>query len=199
MTPLTAIVLAAGEAKRMRSSRPKVLHPLCGRPLIDYPVRACRALGARLVLVVGRAADDVRAAVGDAADLAFVEQKQRLGTGHAVLQARAACADAAGTILVLPGDMPLVGEATLARLIGHHQATGAACTILSAIQDDPTGYGRVVRDGRDGRRGSSSTGTRRRPSARSARSAPASIASTRGGSGPPSSRSRPRTSRASTT
>src|SRR5262245_11643905 len=146
MTRLTAIVLAAGEAKRMRSSRPKVLHALCGRPMIEYPIRACRALGARVVLVIGRAADDVRAAVGEAPDLAFVEQKERLGTGHAVQQARAACADAAGTVLVLPGDMPLIGEATLGRLVAHHQATGAACTILSAIQDDPAGYGRVIRD-----------------------------------------------------
>ncbi len=146
MKPVTTVILAAGDAKRMRSSRPKVLHRLCGRPLIGYPVRACRALGARMVLVVGRSADDVRAAVGESPDVAFVEQKERLGTGHAVLQARAACAGAEGTILVLPGDMPLVGEATLRRLVEHHQATGAACTILSALLDDPTGYGRVIRD-----------------------------------------------------
>jgi bifunctional UDP-N-acetylglucosamine pyrophosphorylase/glucosamine-1-phosphate N-acetyltransferase len=146
MTSPTVIILAAGEAKRMRSSRPKVLHPLCGRLLIDYPVRACRALGARMVLVVGRSADEVRSAIGAAADLAFVEQKERLGTGHAVLQARTACAGTTGTILVLPGDMPLIGHATLERLLAHHRATGAACTILSAVPDDPTGYGRVVRD-----------------------------------------------------
>src|SRR5262245_43123093 len=83
----TAVILAAGESTRMRSQRPKVLHPLCGRPLIDYAVRACRAIPARLVLVVGKRGDEVRACVGDGADVSYVEQKERLGTGHAALQA----------------------------------------------------------------------------------------------------------------
>src|SRR3972149_7791663 len=85
MKKLIAVVRAAGEAKRMRSSRPKVLHPVCGRPLIAYPVAVCRALGARVVVVVGRAADEVRVALGEADDLTFVEQKDRLGTGEAGL------------------------------------------------------------------------------------------------------------------
>ena len=107
MTPtLTAIILAAGESKRMRSRRPKVLHPLCGRPLIEYPMQVTRALGARVVLVVGRAADDVRATVGTAPDLTYVEQAERRGTGHAVLQARSACHAGAGVSLVLPPDQP---------------------------------------------------------------------------------------------
>src|SRR3990172_3181334 len=80
MKTLTAVILAAGESKRMRSARPKALHLLGGRRLIDYPVRVARALGARVVLVVGRGADDIRAAVGEAPDLAYVEQKERLGT-----------------------------------------------------------------------------------------------------------------------
>ena len=146
MDQFTAVILAAGEAKRMRSRRAKVLHPLCGRALIDYPLGACRALGARVVMVVGRAADAVRQAVGAADDIAFVEQKERLGTGHAVLQARGACPDT-GTLLVLPADMPLLQEATLRRLVEHHRATTAAATILSAEVADPTGYGRVVREG----------------------------------------------------
>jgi len=87
MAQLTAVILAAGEAKRMRSARPKVLHSLCGRPLIAYPVNAARAVGARIVVVVGRGADEVRAAVDPEAGASFVEQKERLGTGHAVLQA----------------------------------------------------------------------------------------------------------------
>ena len=146
MNQLTAVILAAGEAKRMRSARPKVLHPLCGRPLIAYPVSAARALGARVVLVVGRAAEEVRAAVAAASGATFVEQKERLGTGHAVLQAHVACGDGAGTLLVLPGDVPLLSAATLKRLVDHHVASGAAATLLSAEVPDPTGYGRVVRE-----------------------------------------------------
>jgi bifunctional UDP-N-acetylglucosamine pyrophosphorylase/glucosamine-1-phosphate N-acetyltransferase len=146
MTQLTAVILAAGEAKRMRSARPKVLHSLCGRPLIAYPVNAARALGARVVVVVGRAADDVRAVVSSEGAAGFVEQKERLGTGHAVLQAHVACGDAPGTILVLPGDVPLLSEGTLRRLVDHHRRTGAAATLLTAEVPDATGYGRVVRE-----------------------------------------------------
>src|SRR5215470_18226816 len=91
MKELTAVILAAGDSKRMRSKLPKALHHLSGRPLVDYPVRLSRAIGARVVLVVGRGGADVRTAVGDAKDLTFVEQKERLGTGHAMLQAREAC------------------------------------------------------------------------------------------------------------
>jgi bifunctional UDP-N-acetylglucosamine pyrophosphorylase / glucosamine-1-phosphate N-acetyltransferase len=147
MNKLTAVILAAGEATRMRSSRPKVLHHLCGRPLIDYPVGAARALGARVVVVVGRGADLVRAAAGKDGDATFVEQKERRGTGHAVLAAHEACADESGVILVLPGDMPLLAESTLRRLVEHHRETKAAVTVLTAELADPTGYGRVVREG----------------------------------------------------
>jgi bifunctional UDP-N-acetylglucosamine pyrophosphorylase/glucosamine-1-phosphate N-acetyltransferase len=145
MNQLTAVILAAGEAKRMRSARPKVLHALCGRPLIAYPVSTARALGARVVIVVGRAGDEVRAAVSPDAAAGFVEQKERLGTGHAVLQAHVACGDGPGTLLVLPGDVPLLSEATLKRLVDHHVASGAAATLLTAEVPDATGYGRVVR------------------------------------------------------
>ena len=146
MTQLTTVILAAGEAKRMRSARPKVLHSLCGRPLIAYPVNAARALGSRVVVVVGRAADEVRAAVSPETGAGFVEQKERLGTGHAVLQARVACGDGPGTLLVLPGDVPLLSDATLKRLVDHHVQTGAAATLLTAEVADAAGYGRVVRE-----------------------------------------------------
>jgi bifunctional UDP-N-acetylglucosamine pyrophosphorylase/glucosamine-1-phosphate N-acetyltransferase len=146
MAGLTAVILAAGESKRMRSRRPKALHTLGGRRLIDYPVLVARALGARVVLVVGRDAEAVREAVGEAPDLAYAEQKERLGTGHALLQARHACVDA-GTILVLPGDQPLMSEAMLRGLVERHAAAGAAATLLTAVLDDATGYGRVVREG----------------------------------------------------
>ena len=147
MKTLTAVILAAGESKRMRSSRPKALHLLGGRRLIDYPVRVARALGARVVLVVGRGAEDVRAAVGEAPDLAYVEQKERLGTAHALLQARGACGDGAGAVLVLPGDQPLMSEALLRALVDHHRSTAAAATLLTAEVEDPAGYGRVIREG----------------------------------------------------
>ncbi len=138
---LTFVVLAAGEGKRMRSRHPKVLHRLCGRPLVGYPLRVARALADRIVLVIGRDADGVRRVAG--AGIEFVEQSERLGTGHALLQARPACGD--GTIVVLPGDSPLLSEATLTRLIQHHAKKGAAATLLTAVVDRPAGYGRVLR------------------------------------------------------
>ena len=100
MNGLTTVILAAGEGKRMRSRQPKVLHELCGRPLISYSLRVARAVGDQIVLIVGPDADGVRAAAGDG--VTIVEQRERLGTGHAVLQARAHCEDSAGPILVLP-------------------------------------------------------------------------------------------------
>jgi bifunctional UDP-N-acetylglucosamine pyrophosphorylase/glucosamine-1-phosphate N-acetyltransferase len=141
---LTVIILAAGEGKRMRSRMPKVLHPLCGRPLIGYPVRLARALSDRIVVVVGPDGDGVRETVGPTAR--FVEQRERLGTGHAVLQARPASGEA-GTVVVLPGDVPLLSLEALEGLVQHHRATGAAATLLTAVVERPQGYGRVLRQG----------------------------------------------------
>src|SRR5213594_27219 len=140
---LTAVILAAGEAKRMRSRQPKVLHPLCGRPLIAYALRTARAVADRTVVVVGPNAADVRATAGDG--VLFVEQRERLGTGHALEQARAACGD--GPVVVLAGDMPLLSSETLERLVSHHRTTSAAATVLTAVVDRPQGYGRVLRQG----------------------------------------------------
>jgi bifunctional UDP-N-acetylglucosamine pyrophosphorylase / glucosamine-1-phosphate N-acetyltransferase len=143
MDQLTVVILAAGEGKRMRSRQPKVLHPLCGRPLIGYALRAARTLADRIVLVIGPNADGVRAIAEP--DARIVEQRERLGTGHAVGEARAECAE--GTILVLPGDVPLLSGETLARLVDHHRTTGAAATLLTAVVPEPHGYGRVLRQG----------------------------------------------------
>jgi bifunctional UDP-N-acetylglucosamine pyrophosphorylase / glucosamine-1-phosphate N-acetyltransferase len=143
MDQLTVIILAAGEGKRMRSRQPKVLHPLCGRPLIGYALRAARTVADRIVLVVGPNADGVRALAGS--DVRVVEQRERLGTGHAVQQANAECGE--GTVLVLPGDVPLLSGETLARLVDHHRSTGAAATLLTAVVPEPHGYGRVLRQG----------------------------------------------------
>jgi bifunctional UDP-N-acetylglucosamine pyrophosphorylase/glucosamine-1-phosphate N-acetyltransferase len=145
MHALTTVILAAGEGKRMRSRQPKVLHELCGRPLISYGLRLARSVGDRIVLVVGPDADGVRAAAGDG--VTIVEQRERLGTGHAVLQARGHCEGIEGPILVLPSDAPLLSVETIERLVSHHAATSAAATVLTAIVDRPHGYGRVLRQG----------------------------------------------------
>jgi bifunctional UDP-N-acetylglucosamine pyrophosphorylase/glucosamine-1-phosphate N-acetyltransferase len=141
MDQITTVILAAGEGKRMRSRQPKILHPLCGRPLIAYPLRLARALTNRIVLVVGPNADGARAVAGP--EVHLVEQTERLGTGHAVLQAKARCGP--GTVLVLPGDMPLLEIETIERLVTQHQTAGAAATILTATVDRPQGYGRILR------------------------------------------------------
>src|SRR5262249_37087718 len=111
---LTTVILAAGEGKRMRSRTPKMLHRMCGRHLIAYPLRLARALSDRVVMVIGPGGDDIRALVGQ--DVAIAEQLERLGTGHAVLQTRSACPEE-GPILVLAGDMPLLSLETLERLV----------------------------------------------------------------------------------
>jgi len=146
MSALTTVVLAAGEGTRMRSRLPKALHCIGGRPLIAYPVRLARQLGGRLVLVVGRGSEEVRQAVGEGPSVHFIEQKERLGTGHALQQARSACGNGSGTVLVLPADTPLLSALTLERLVERHRGSGAAATLLTAVLDAPEGYGRVVRD-----------------------------------------------------
>jgi bifunctional UDP-N-acetylglucosamine pyrophosphorylase/glucosamine-1-phosphate N-acetyltransferase len=142
MDGLTVVILAAGEGKRMRSRQPKVLHGLCGRPLIGYPLRIARALSDRIVLVIPPDAEEVVRVAG--ADVRAVVQRERLGTGHALLQAREA-SGSEGTIMVLPGDMPLLRAETIERLAQHHAASGAAATLLTATVDTPHGYGRVLR------------------------------------------------------
>ena len=144
MDGLTTVILAAGEGKRMRSRTPKVLHQLCGRPLISYPLRLAQTLADRVVMVVGPNADGVRAVAGDGVTIA--EQRERLGTGHAVMQARETC-PSTGALLVLAADMPLLLLETIERLVEHHRASGAAATVLTAVVERPQGYGRVLRQG----------------------------------------------------
>lgn len=144
--PLHAVILAAGLGKRMRSSRVKVLHEIAGRPMIEYVVRAAEKSGAeRVVVVVGHQADEVRAALGDRVTYAY--QEEPLGTGHAVLQAEEALVGAAD-VLVLYGDTPLIEADLLRRLVAGHRESGAAATLLTAELEDPTGYGRILRDER---------------------------------------------------
>ncbi|MHB1296130.1 MAG: bifunctional UDP-N-acetylglucosamine diphosphorylase/glucosamine-1-phosphate N-acetyltransferase GlmU [Anaerolineae bacterium] len=149
MSTLAAVILAAGQGTRMRSSLPKVLHPVCGVPMVLWSVGNARKLGAEpVVLVVGVGADAVRAAVGDG--VLYAEQAQQLGTGHAALQARDLLAGRSEAVLVLYGDMPNLRIETLERLVALHRESAPAITMLTVLSDDAMGFGRIVRDG-DGR------------------------------------------------
>ncbi len=139
---LEVVILAAGQGSRMRSSLPKVLHLLAGKPLLQHVIDRARQLSpAAIHVVAGHGADQVRAACEGQA-LSWVEQRQQLGTGHAVLQALPAIGDDS-TVLVLYGDVPLVPVATLEALVG---AAASAPALLTASLDDPAGYGRILRD-----------------------------------------------------
>lgn len=156
--PIAAIVLAAGEGTRMRSQTPKVLHALCGRPMAAHVIDSLSALPLeRVVVVVGHGAEAVTKTLPEHLDgpvpVEFVEQRVQRGTGDAVSVALAAAlfdADAEDDVIVLAGDQPLLRAETLAELATTHREHDAAATILTAILDDPTGLGRVVRD-KDGR------------------------------------------------
>jgi len=139
-----AVVLAAGAGTRMKSKRPKMLHTLTGRSLIDRCIEtAAQVTGASPVVVVGHGAELVREAIGGRAS--FVLQAEQLGTGHAVLQAEAAAGDAA-QVVVTYGDMPLLTPETLRELVRLRERTNAAVAMLTLISDTPRGFGRVVRD-----------------------------------------------------
>ena len=155
--PLSAVVLAAGQGTRMRSSRPKPLHRLCGRPLVLHVLDALAELTIqRAVVVVGHGAERVTKALLEQApggfDIEFVEQHVQRGTGDAASVALTGLSDTGqdddedGDVIVLPGDTPLLRPPTLAALVRHHRSTNAACTLLTASIEEPAGYGRVMRD-----------------------------------------------------
>ncbi len=148
-TPVSAvIILAAGEGKRMRSTKPKVLHEIGGRSLVGHAVAAAEELGAgRLVVVIGHGRDSVAAHLAEVAPAAVTAvQDQQLGTGHAVQCALDACGDVTGgTVVVTYGDVPLLTGQTLHDLVSQHERDGNAVTVLTARVADPTGYGRIVR------------------------------------------------------
>jgi len=147
---LAAVILAAGYSKRMKSRLVKVMHPVAGRPMIAYLVEAARSLGEhRPVLVVGHGSAKVREFLGN--QVTYVEQSQRLGTGHAVLQARPVLEGRAQAVLVIYGDMPLQRVETLRRLVDLHRAGDSPVTMLTVLSDDSMGFGRILRDARDNR------------------------------------------------
>lgn len=149
--PIAAIILAAGSGTRMKSDLHKVLHPIAGRPMLLHLLDSVGALNpVRQVVVVGARREQVEAAVAPLG-VATALQAEQLGTGHAVAQARAALADYDGDVLILYGDVPLVGAATMARMIERlHAADAPATVVLGFRPDDPSAYGRVIASG-DGR------------------------------------------------
>ena len=141
--------MAAGLGTRMKSNRAKVLHEIGGAPLIAYVVRAAQALDPRAIItIVGHQAEEVeRAVLAEVGELAsFVVQEKQRGTGDAVESARAVLENSDSLVLVLSGDVPMIRVETLQNLIKNHNNTGAACSILSVRLENPTGYGRIIRD-----------------------------------------------------
>jgi len=147
MKRLAVVVLAAGQGKRMKSGLAKVLHPLLGSPLVDYPLKVAESLKPeKIVVVVGVQGDQVKDALSRRG-VEFALQKEQKGTGHAVQAALPKLKGFKGDVFVLYGDSPLYRSATAKELVKVHRRKKAAVTLLTAVTDDPTGYGRIIRDG----------------------------------------------------
>jgi len=143
---LQVCILAAGKGKRMRSNKPKVLHMVLGRAMIDYVLHTVESLRPKAIAVVtGHASEMVQAHVGQPKNLEWVIQDKQLGTGHAVKQCEEVISDVRD-VLIVCGDTPLLCSETLAKLVAEHRERDAVVTVLTAEVDDPSGYGRIVRD-----------------------------------------------------
>ena len=148
MSDLHVVILAAGKGTRMKSSRPKVLHRVAGKPMIEYVLEVAGGLGPKSVtLVVGHLRETLQQALAARANLRFVAQEPQLGTGHALLQAAPLLEREHGVVVLLSGDVPLLTRHTVERLLAGHLTSGAAATVLTAMVDQPYGYGRIVRQG----------------------------------------------------
>lgn len=140
-----AIILAAGKGTRMKSKLYKVLHPVCGKPMVEHIInRVTETQPDEVITIVGHGAEMVKEQLGDRSEYAL--QAEQLGTGHAVLQAEPFLKGKKGTTLVISGDTPLLTSETLNNLFEYHQGKNASATILTAHAEDPTGYGRIIRD-----------------------------------------------------
>ena len=145
MHALAVVILAAGQGRRMKSKLPKVLHPLGGQPMIQYVLDTAIALDpSRVVMVVGQEAEQLQATLDQ--NIIFVEQAQRMGTGHAVMQAQAVLDDSSYDVLVLYGDMPLLQPETLNALRQSYQGGNSPLAMLVVANDDSRGFGRVIFD-----------------------------------------------------
>lgn len=143
-----AIILAAGQGTRMKSSTAKVLHKVLGKPLVAYPIEAAQYVGANdICLVIGHQAQEVKEAIGD--KVTYAVQIEQLGTGHAVMQAGSFIPEE-GEVIILYGDTPLITGETVEEMLKFHRSNKNAVTVLSAIVDDPSGYGRIVRNENNG-------------------------------------------------
>ena len=148
MSDLHIVVLAAGKGTRMRSARPKVLHEVAGLPMLAHVLRAARALSpASITVVVGHQGTLVRDAFRDEAALQWVTQEPQRGTAHALLATEPVLSGRTGTVVLLSGDVPALTSDTLHALVDAHIAAAAAVTVVTARVDDPSGYGRIVREG----------------------------------------------------
>jgi bifunctional UDP-N-acetylglucosamine pyrophosphorylase / glucosamine-1-phosphate N-acetyltransferase len=142
---ITAVILAAGQGTRMRSATPKVLHSLLGHPMASYAIESARQVsGAKPVLVIGHAQDEVRQVLGEAVE--YVVQEPQLGTGHAVMQAKSKLEGKSKLVLVTYADMPLISTESLNKLVGAQRSHIGPLTMLTVIAQNPRGFGRVVRD-----------------------------------------------------
>ncbi|MCP4590160.1 MAG: bifunctional N-acetylglucosamine-1-phosphate uridyltransferase/glucosamine-1-phosphate acetyltransferase [bacterium] len=147
MRQAAAVILAAGKSTRMKSESPKVLHELCGRPMLSYVLDACRGAGVeRLLVVVGHRREQVMQTYADATDITWVHQAEQHGTGHAVMVCAEALAGFSGQVLVIAGDMPLIHASTLRTLLDEHERTDSGLALATTVLERPEGYGRIVRD-----------------------------------------------------
>ncbi|MGB9679030.1 MAG: bifunctional UDP-N-acetylglucosamine diphosphorylase/glucosamine-1-phosphate N-acetyltransferase GlmU [Thermoanaerobacteraceae bacterium] len=143
MDKLSTIILAAGLGKRMKSKHPKVVHKVCGKPMIQWVIDAASCCSSDIIVVVGHGSDEVKDILKDRVKYGF--QEKQLGTGHAVMMAEQLLPEE-GAVMILTGDTPLIKSDTLKKFFEFHIREGNQLTILSSIFDDPTGYGRILRD-----------------------------------------------------
>lgn len=145
---LSSLILAAGKGTRMKSDLAKVLHPLRGRPLLHYSIDLAREVGSdKIAVIIGHQAEVIRETFAGQG-LIFIEQKEQLGTGHAVLQARDTFKGYAGTVLILCGDVPLLRPETIIALYEKHRRDALVVTVMTVVLDDPIHYGRVIKNSR---------------------------------------------------
>jgi len=143
-----AIVLAAGKGSRMKSDLPKVLFPVCGRPMVHFVLDSLDKAGFKQkVVVVGHRAEDVRTELSTRQDsIAFVTQSQQLGTGHAVMQCRDQLQNHEGPVMVVAGDSPLLQPSSLKKLLTYFESNQPALLLGTLLKTDPTGLGRIIRE-----------------------------------------------------